>query len=168
MLAFAFHLLEMSEEDTETVVKIYPDGEHAKQFDIRSFLASRGFERVEGRGKTTYGGRYQNSKCHIEVFPKSGEGDVVGLINGKKIVAECKGGAINTRHSGQVSKLRKGLSELIGQLMILPRCADRHIAVLPYTQETARLAERLITRCAAAGIEICLVNPSGQVSYVTP
>lgn len=164
MLAFAFHLLELA--GGTATVSMHPDGEHAKIFDIVAFLERRGFARVETIGRTAYGGRYVRGDEEIIVNPISGVGDVVGVIDGRRVVAECKGGTINTKHAGQKSKLRKGLCELIGQLMWLPMDGGRQIAVLPETDETNRLASRLISRCAQAGIEIALVDALGQVRYV--
>jgi len=166
MLAFAFHLLELA--GGKGTVSMHPDGEHAKTFDIVAFLERRGFARVEAIGRTAYGGRYVRGEEEIIVNPTSGVGDIVGVIEGQRVVAECKGGTINTKHSGQKSKLRKGLCELIGQLMWLPMDGSRQIAVLPETGEIDRLASRLISRCAQAGIEIALVDTLGEIRYVRP
>ncbi len=78
------------------------------------------------------------------------------------ISAECKGGIINTRHPGQVSRLYKGLCETVGMLMATPS-QGRQVAVVPLTDATRRLAERLAPRCAMAGIEIALVGRRGEV-----
>ena len=43
------------------------------------------------------------------VNPKSGLGDVVARTGDTVISAECKGGIINSRHAGAVSKLYRGL-----------------------------------------------------------
>ena len=60
-------------------------------------------------GKTAYGGTYAdgNGKT-IVINPSSGRGDVVAESDGMRIVAECKGGIVNTRHAGQLSRLRQG------------------------------------------------------------
>jgi hypothetical protein len=55
------------------------------------------------------------------INPRSGLGDVVADADGTIISAECKGGIINTRHSGQVSRLYKGLCETVGMLMVVNR-----------------------------------------------
>ncbi|MFC3080145.1 hypothetical protein ACFODL_18750 [Phenylobacterium terrae] len=164
MLAFALHLLEQT-EGTGTVY-IHPDGEHAKIFDISAFLLNLGFERVEALGTTAYGGRYVREDANIIVRPASGLGDVVGVVAGRRVVAECKGGVINSNHAGQKSRLRKGLSELVGQLMLLPLDGSRQVAVLPFTDEVLRIANRLMPRCAAAGLEIALVSAEGRVDFV--
>lgn len=164
MLAFALHLLQQTETATE--IFVHPDGEHAKVFDIVALLTAVGFVKTESMGTTVYAGRYVRGPHCIIVNPRSGQGDVVAVLDGMQIVAECKGGTINTNHPGQKSRLRKGLSELIGQLMILPRGDERQIAVLPYTGETARLAAKLKDRCLAAGIEIALIHQDGKVVYI--
>lgn len=78
------------------------------------------------------------------------------------ISAECKGGIINTKHPGQVSRLYKGLCETVGMLMATPS-QGRQVAVVPLTNSTLRLAQRLAPRCALAGIEIALVGGRGEV-----
>lgn len=78
------------------------------------------------------------------------------------ISAECKGGIINTRHPGQVSRLYKGLCETVGMLMATPSLG-RQVAVVPLTNATRRLAERLAPGCAIAGIEIALVGSRCEV-----
>jgi hypothetical protein len=166
MLAFALHILEEA-GDTATV-RIHPDGEHAKIFEIVPFLNRRGFVRVEPMGKTAYGGRYVRDGHTIIVRPFPTEGDVWAEVGGVRIIAECKGAVINSTHSGTRSRTRKGFSELIGQLMVLPDDGARQVAVLPETADTAKLAPRLAARCAAAGIEIALVQPDGAIRYVLP
>jgi hypothetical protein len=165
MLAFALHLLER--DGSSGLVHIHPDGQHALGFDIVGFLWAKGFVLAESLGSTAYGGRYARGGEAIVVRPTSGHGDVLGEINGRKVVAECKGGVINSRHPGQKSRMRRGLSELIGQLMVLPADGARQVAVLPNTPETERLARRLSPRCASAGIELALVESDGAMLYVS-
>ena len=92
---------------------------------------------------------------------------MVTEVGNHVIAAECKGGIINTRHSGQVSRLYKGLCETVGMLMATPS-QGRQVAVVPFTEGTLRLAERLAPRCALAGIEIALVGSRGEVRDVRP
>jgi hypothetical protein len=166
MLAFANHLLQMPDVCN---VDIHPDGEHAKQFDIRAWLESHGFKKIEKRGSTRYGGVYILDGRTISVTPKSGMGDVVALVGGQSLVAECKGGIINTRHSGQTSKLQRGLSEAIGLLIVRPESErERKIAVVPNTATTLRIAERITKRTNEVGIEIALVDEKGNVLYIDP
>src|SRR5690606_32575808 len=92
---------------------------------------------------------------------------VVAEANHQVITAECKGGIINSRHPGQVSRLYRGLCEAVGLLMATPRLG-RQVAVVPLTDSTLRLAERLAPRSALAGIEISLVGSRGEIMDVTP
>lgn len=164
MLAFALHLFETAQG--EATVAIHPDGEHAKIFDIVRFTERVGFVRAAPMGRTAYGGRYVRGSQTLIINPTSGKGDVVGEVAGRRVVAECKGGVVNSTHNGQRSRTRKGMSELIGQLMILPANGDRHVAVLPETYDTARLAPVLAVRCAQVGIDIALVREDGSVRYI--
>lgn len=165
MLAYASHLF--SQSAGASVVSIHPDGEHAKVFDIAAFLLEQGFVREQAIGTTLYGGSYRRGEHTIIVNPRSGRGDVVGEVDGCRVVAECKGGTINSSHSGQKSRLRKGLSELIGQLMVREQANERQVAVLPYTLEVERLAMKLAPRCKKAGIEIALAHADGTITYVS-
>lgn len=165
MVAYAMHLLRT--QDTRHV-RVHPDGEHGKQFDFAAWLLRRDFIKISSVGTTSYGGTYRNAAGQeITVNPKSGLGDVVAEISNHVISAECKGGIINTRHSGQVSRLYKGLCETVGMLMATPS-QGRQVAVVPFTEGTLRLAERLAPRCALAGIEIALVGSRGEVRDVRP
>ena len=163
MVAYAMHLLRT--QGTRQV-RIHPDGEHGKQFDFAGWLARRGFVKCSSIGSTAYGGDYRNEVGQaITVNPKSGVGDVVAEIGNETLSAECKGGIINTRHAGQVSRLYRGLCETVGLLMATPS-QGRQDAVVPLTGSTLRLAERLAPRCALAGIEIALVGCRGEVRDV--
>lgn len=163
MVAYAMHLLR-----TQGVrdVRIHPDGQHGKQFDFAGWLGRQNFTKVSSLGRTAYGGIYRNSAGQTAtVHPKSGLGDVVAGSGAHIFTAECKGGIINTRHAGQVSRLRRGLCEAVGLLMATPS-QGHQVAVVPLTDSTLRLAERLAPRCALAGIEIALVGSHGEVLNV--
>lgn len=160
MLAYAMHLLR-----TQPIkeVRIHPDGEHGKQFDFSGWLGRRGFSKVWSTGKTSYGGTYTDEEGRtIIVNPKSGLSDVIAEVGTLIVSAECKGGIINTRHPGQVSRLYKGLCETVGLLMATPS-PGRQVAVVPHTESTFRLATRLAPRCALVGIELALVKSRGEV-----
>ncbi len=65
--------------------------------------------RKSALGTTSYGGDYQHSNgWRFTINPSSGKGDVVAQIGNLTLTAECKGGVINTRHPGQVSRIRAG------------------------------------------------------------
>lgn len=164
MVAYAMHLLRTAGADH---VRIHPDGEHGKRFDFVGWLARRSFEKTTLTGMTTYGGEYRHvAGWRITINPSSGKGDVVAQVGNQIVSAECKGGIINTRHSGQVSRLYKGLCETVGLLMA-SESHGRQVAVVPYTESTLRLAKRMAPRCALAGIEIALVGGRGEVIDVT-
>jgi hypothetical protein len=165
-IAFALYLVNHPQGCVEAAM--YPDGEHAKYCDIPALLGYHGFEKKIPLGATNYGGRYENGHKTIIVNPKSqhGRGDVVGKINERIVRAECKGGIINSTHSGAQSKMRSGFSELIGQTMAMTEDGGRHVAVLPETADTLVQARRLVTRCNKAGIEIALVKANGAVCFV--
>lgn len=164
MLAYAFHLFDV--DSSLERVELHPDGEHGKQFDIRSWLELQGFNFVKPEGSTSYGGVYSSGKRFIHVSLRPGLGDVVAETDVYRIVAECKGGIINTKHPGQKSRLRKGLCEAVGLLMSRPLGREKHFAVVPLTHDTETVAKRMRNRCADAGIGICLVGDSGVVTEV--
>lgn len=163
MLAYAMHLFRLG---VTGPVGINPDGEHGKRFPFRDWLSRRGFNLVGLNGSTSYGGLYrdgQGREIVIRVAP--GLGDVTATLNGGRVFAECKGGIINTKHSGQISRLAKGLRETIGQLMATPP-GGLQVAVVPDTPTTRRLAEKLAPRCRLAGIGISLIGARGEVTDV--
>jgi len=164
MLAFAFYIFQQNGNIGE--VKIHPDGEHIKQFDIRNWLEQNGFEKRGNLGKTAYGGVYVRANITIRVFPKSGVADVSGFIGDSRIVAECKGGVINTKHSGQQSKLRRGLCEAVAILLARPLASERQVAVAPKTAVTSRLAKAIAHRANRAGIEIALIDEFGDIDFI--
>lgn len=163
MLAMARFILDNA---TEATVSIHPDGEHAKRFDIPAWLGTAGFEKTASLGSTSYGGTYQRGHETVIVNPRSGVGDVVGMVDGRSIVIECKGGTINSTHAGQLSRLRRGLCEAVGLLMARPFDGAREIAAVPWTPETERLAGRMVSRCSRAGIELALVRRDGAIVWV--
>jgi hypothetical protein len=166
MLAFAMHLLRTMPGLKH--VDIHPDGEHAKQFDLGGWLAQHGFQKTSSKGSTAYGGIYQAENGHsILINPASGRFDVVADAGDLSVGAECKGGIINTRHSGQVSRVRKGLCEAVGLLMQHPlHEGQRQVAVVPLTPVAERLARQMLPRASKAGIEIALVDGHGNVHEV--
>jgi hypothetical protein len=167
MLAFAMHLLHTVPNLEQ--VAIHPDGEHGNRFDLQGWLAQQGFRKTESRGCTSYGGSYVSADGKtIVIDPSSGRGgDVIAHAGGMSFVAECKGGVLNTTHSGQMSRLRQGLCETVGLSMASPAVRDRkQYAVVPHTPATEKLAKKMLPRVRAAGIEIALVDGFGNVTDV--
>lgn len=168
MLAFAMHLLRTPTGVRE--IAIHPDGEHGKRFDFEAWLGRQGFRKISAMGKTLYGGTYASAAGEtVIVNPAAGRGDVVAkCADGVIYVAECKGGIINTRHAGQLSRLRRGLCEAVG-LSLAKRIEDgmQQFAVVPHTRATEELARRMAPRVAAAGIRIALVDGKGRITEMT-
>lgn len=162
MVAFGMYLLEQG----ATEIRLHPDGEHLKRYDPRAALQQHGFRQVSQQGRTPYGGIYTRGTQSVTIIPRPGLGDVVTELNGRMLLAECKGGVVNSRHAGQVSRLRRGLCEAIGLLMTRARSDERHVAVVPRTDATVAIARRTADRAAAAGIEIALVDGAGNVEFV--
>jgi len=164
MVAFAMHLLRTVPDLKH--VAVHPDGEHGKRFDFKSWFGKQGFVMTEPMGTTPYGGLYSSLTTGetILVNPKSGRGDVAADIAGRSFVAECKGGVVNSRPAGQLSRLRKGLCEAVG-LLLAQETAEgrRQFAVVPLTATTEALAHKMAARVSKAGIEIALVGAQGQV-----
>jgi len=100
------------------------------------------------------------------VNPKSGVGDVVGELDGRKVVVECKGGVVNSTHAGQVSRLRRGICEALGLLMAREPDGAREIVAVPETHVTRSMAERMTPRCTQVGIEIALVRRDGSIDWL--
>ena len=165
-VAFAMHLLRTSPGLKH--VAIHPDGQHAKNFDFLGWLHKQGFAHEEAVGTKNYAGVYRAATGQtILVNPKSGLGDVVADIEGRSYVAECKGGVINTKHAGQLSRLRSGLCEAVGlSLATEPVEGRRQFAVVPKTATTTALAKRMTARARGAGVEIALVDRCGNVENV--
>jgi len=163
MLAFAMHLLRTWPALKQ--VGIQPDGEHAKRFAFRTWLEIHGFEKITSSGSTAYAGTYVSKAGHMIVLnPKSGLGDVVATLDNRSVVAECKGGIINTKHPGQQSRLRRGLCETVGLSLAMPIVEGRRqYAVVPKTPVTESMAKKLAPRAGLAGITIALVDQTGNV-----
>ena len=142
---------------------LHPDGMHIPQFDICGWLKNEGFEKVAAKGKTRDAGTHARNHHTLVVEFSPGWGDVVGDVQGTRVVVEAKGGIINTQHSGQKSKLRKHLYEAVGMLLDGPDRADRLIAAVPRHPVTEKIARRMAERCRDAGIEIALVTEKGNV-----
>lgn len=161
MIAFALHVFDRG----ATAVSLHPDGEHGKRYDLKACLAHHGFRHTRSQGSTSYGGEYTREHQLLTILPKPGLGDVIAQLDGRKLVAECKGGVINSKHAGQLSRLRSGLCEAVGLLLARPH-DEQHIAVVPYTPATLALARRMIVRTLAAGIRIALVDADGRITFV--
>lgn len=161
MLAYGMHLLATVPQLNS--VELHPDGEHGKRFEIAKWLSERGFALTEPQGRTSYCGKYVYGDKSILVTLKPGKGGVNANTPEGAFTAECKGGFVNTRHPGQVSCLRKGLCEAVGLLMARD-LGGKKIAVVHYTPITLRLAQKMVPRATAAGIQIDWLTGEGKLS----
>ncbi len=165
ILAYGMHLLRTTDARS---VALHPDGEHGKIFDFRAMVEAQGFAFSSALGSTAYGGTYQAPDGReIKIWPKSGLGDVVAETPAGRIVAECKGGIVNTKHAGQLSRMRRGLCEAVG-LMLASEWdnATRQVAVVPRTPVTLAMAKKLAPRAVRAGLSIALVDEVGNVTDI--
>jgi hypothetical protein len=165
MLAYALHLRSAFDANR---IELHPDGEHGKIFDFRNQLGAFGYQFVSPLGSTNYGGVYRHvDQTEIAVHPKAGLGDVVAYFPRGKIVAETKGGIVNTTHPGPTSRMRRGLCEAVGLLLATPvEEGTRQVAVVPNVAVTQQLARKMVHRVRAAGISIALVDRTGNVTDI--
>ena len=158
MLACAMHVLQT--EDT-CEASIDPDGQQNRQFPFADWLDRHGFTKASSIGTSACGGKRKSRNGQtVTVNPKSG-------LGANDLVAECKGGSINSRHPGQRSRLRRGLCEAVGLSMTKPS-TGRQVAVVPETDSTLRLAGILAPWCVSTRIGIALVGNRGKNRHVRP
>ena len=146
-----------------TKISVHPDGMHLKTDFVWHWTKARGFQKIRQLGRTQAGGEYISNGRHLTILPKPGLGDVISELDGVQIEIEAKGGCINSRHAGQLSKLRQSIQTAIGQLMCSRSTADRLIAAVPDHSETRVWAQRILPRCKKVGIEILLVSSDGSI-----
>jgi hypothetical protein len=96
MLAFAMHPLRTF--DGLKAVTNHPDGEHGKRFDIRAWLLKRGFDDGPYGQDRLWRHVLISIGQSVVVNPSPGRRDIAAEIGSVSIIAECKGGVINTRH----------------------------------------------------------------------
>ena len=116
MLAMAEWLFDQGSPD----VRIHPDGMHMKGFDIPAWLAGRGFTRMTATGRGQTSGTFRRGDQTLIVHSQPGLGDVVATLDGVEVEIEAKGGCINTRHPGQLSRLRKAFTRPSASSWALP------------------------------------------------
>jgi hypothetical protein len=135
---------------------------------VKGTLEAHGFRHMTVMGTTRYGGVYSRADQTVTVTVKPGLGDVSASVGNRVVIAECKGGVVNSSHQGQLSRLRRGLCETVGLLMARPLNGERQVAVVPATGATRTVAMRMMRRALVAGIEIALVGEDGKVEFVAP
>jgi len=135
-------------------------------FDIGRFMAGTGWEQIKQPqiGRNAWTGAYRRGDKTIRVHSRSGEGDVVATVEGRRIIAECKKGPLVRKAGSPEYPL---LTTALGQALLFDVSADDVvIAAVPDTPVFRRLAEAWRERplVRRAGIRIALVARNGAVS----
>jgi hypothetical protein len=135
-------------------------------FDIGRFMAGTGWEQVRAPqiGRNAWTGVYRCGDKTIRVHSRTGEGDIVATVNGRRIVAECQKGRLVRTAGGREHSL---LTAALGQALLFDAAAnDIVIVAVPDTLVFRRLAEAWRERplIRRAGIRIVLVGRDGSVS----
>lgn len=133
-------------------------------FPLAEFLQYLGWELLEQRGKNPWTGRYGRSGSTLTVHSRSGVGDVVGRVRGRRIIAECKKGPLIKRPGSPEYPL---LTTAIGQALLTPNLepGDILVAAVPDSPAFRRVAAAWRERAGVrrSGIRICLVDREGAV-----
>jgi hypothetical protein len=83
-------------------------------FDIGLFMAGTGWEQIKepqfGRNART--GSYRRNDKTVRVHSRPGEGDVVATIDGRRVVARCKRGALIRKPGSPESALTPAFRRL--------------------------------------------------------
>jgi hypothetical protein len=135
-------------------------------FDIGRFMAGTGWEQIKEPqvGRNAWTGAYQRGDKTIRVHSRPGEGDVVAMIEGRRIVAECTKGSL-VRKAGRAE--HSLLTMALGQALLFEVFADEIVvAAVPDTPVFRSLAEAWRNRplIRRAGLRIVLVARDGAVS----
>jgi hypothetical protein len=135
-------------------------------FDIGRFMAATGWEQIKEPqvGRNVWTGTYRRGDKTIRVHSRPGEGDVVALVDGRRIVAECKKGPLVRKPGNPEYPL---LKMALGQALLFDVSADDIVvAAVPDTPVLRKLAETWRSRplVRRAGIRIALVAHDGSVS----
>jgi hypothetical protein len=94
----AFHCVEqLADVSRPTVTLQLAKCGGRKDFALLARLNCLAVQLVRPQGTTIYGGTYQRDHQTVNVTLKPGVGDVVAEIGGRTLIAECKGGVVNTR-----------------------------------------------------------------------
>ncbi|WP_293854990.1 hypothetical protein [uncultured Alsobacter sp.] len=134
-------------------------------FDIVGFLAGAGWIRGgDATSKNAWAASYRRGDATLRVHSRPGQGDVAAIVNGRRVVAECKKGPLVKKPGSPEYPL---LTLAIGQALLFDADdTDLVVAAVPDTPSFRRIAEawRAKPRLRASGIEIALVSRTGSVS----
>jgi hypothetical protein len=135
-------------------------------FDIGRFMIGTGWEQIKEPqvGRNVWTGAYRRGDKTIRVHSRSGEGDVVATVDGRRIVAECKKGPLVRKPGSPEYPL---LTAALGQALLFEVSAgDIVVAAVPDTPVFRKLAEtwRIRPLVRRAGVRIAVVARDGAVS----
>jgi hypothetical protein len=135
-------------------------------FDIVGYLAQQGWtvDRPSTPSRNAWATFYRRGAATLEVHSRSGRGDVVATIFGRRVIAECKKGPL-VKRPGNPEYQR--LKEALGQALLVDAGPDDVVAaVVPENPTFRRIASDWRNRPAVlrSGIQIALVARDGQVS----
>jgi hypothetical protein len=172
-LRFAMYLLSLPAAAQSVSVAVDGAGVRVGDqqiFDIVSFMAQAGWVQTthNPRHRNPWTGDYEREGRKLFLHSRPGEGDVVGYVGSRRIVAECKKGPLVHRPGNPERAL---LAAALGQAVLLKvDPADIPVVAVPDTEAFRRLAEDFRSRplVSKTGIQICLVNPSGAVAGFAP
>lgn len=141
----------------------------ADVFNIRGYLSAYGWQMVERdvHCRNDWAATYRRRDAAMCIHSRSGVGDVVASVAGRRIIAECKKGPL-VKVPG--SKEYPLLTSALGQaLLFQAEPEDVVVAAVPDTPAFRRIASvwRERPRIKLAGLQIALVARSGEVSGLT-
>jgi hypothetical protein len=135
-------------------------------FDIGRFMAATGWEQTKEPqvGRNAWTGAYRRGDKTIRVHSRPGEGDVVAVVDGRRIAVECTKGPLVHKPGRAEHSL---LTTALGQALLFEVSADDIVvAAVPDTPVFRKLAEdwrgRPLVR--RASLRIVLVARDGTVS----
>ncbi|MFI5301282.1 MAG: hypothetical protein ACHREM_24625 [Polyangiales bacterium] len=166
-LRLAFHLVGHAQSSGRCRVAI--DGAQAtvhgaEVFPVSAFLATHGWMQSGQSGKNAWQGHYARGSLQLDVRAQSGLGDVVCVVNGRTVRAECKKGPLVLKKGSPEYPL---VREALGQLLTIEEVSEGDLLVVavPMTDRFRALSTRWTTRplVKRSGIAIVLVGRTGAV-----
>lgn len=135
-------------------------------FNIVGYLARQGWivDRPSTSSRNAWATFYRRGPAALEIHSRSGSGDVVTTINGRRVIAECKKGPLVKRPGSPEYPL---LTAALGQALLFNAGPDDIVvAAVPDTPAFRRIADAWRQRpgVVRSGIRIALVSRTGAVS----
>ncbi|WP_292326546.1 hypothetical protein [Mesorhizobium sp.] len=134
-------------------------------FDIAGYLNTFGWvaQAKEDASRNAWATTYRRGSATMRIHSRSGVGDVEAVVQGRRIIAECKKGPLIRKTGSPEYPL---LTTAIGQALLF-RAGENDIlvAAVPDSPTFRRIATewRERPRLKAAGIQIALVDRMGGV-----